>query len=37
MIPGGPKHLKRYYHRYFKTFGCQIETEGSLKIQEAIL
>ena len=32
-----PKHLIRYYHSYLKTFGSQIQTEGSLKIEEATL
>ena len=37
MIPCAPKYLKRYYHRYLKTFGSQIENKGSLKVEEAIL
>ena len=37
VIPCSPKHLKRYCHRYLKTFVSQIETEGLLKIEEAIL
>ena len=34
VIPSAPKYLKRLYHRYLKTFGSQIETEGSLKIEK---
>ena len=37
VIPCAPKHLKDQLHRYLKTFGSQIETEGSLEIEESIL
>ena len=37
VIPCTPKHLKHPLHRYLKTFGSQIETEGSLEIEESIL
>ena len=32
-----PKHLKRKYHHYLKTFGSNIETVGFLQIEEATL
>ena len=37
MIPCVLKRLKHQQHRYLKTFGCQIETEGFLRVEEAIL
>ena len=35
--PCTSKHCKCQWHCSFETFGCQIETEDSLKIEEAIL
>ena len=34
MILRAPKRLECKYYRYFKTFGSQIKTEDSLKIEE---
>ena len=37
VIPFAPRNLKRRYHRYFKTFESEIEPDGCLKIEEAIV
>ena len=34
MIPCAPKYLRRQQHRYLKTFGSQIESKGSLKVEK---